>query len=93
MFTFTFGLIEIVDHPSKDDSSIVVYWVHNIFFQFVEVELSNGHLRIEPIVENVEAHVTYPLEVPRTIPRKVLWIEFSHAALLLALPFSRPFNF
>lgn len=73
-FVISFGLTEIVDHSLHFDQSIVQHFVQSIHFNFVEVELSNGSLCLESLVEHVNNYVTPPLEIPRihTVTRKIV---------------------
>ena len=93
MFFVTFGLSEIVDSHSRSNVSYLRHSIQTVEFNFVEVELSDGSMRVEALVENSYSYTSYPLEIPRTPQRKVFWIEISQNMLLLALPLTRPQRF
>ena len=92
MFFVTFGLSEIVDSHSRSNVSYLRHSIQTVEFNFVEVELSDGSMRVEALVENSYSYTSYPLEIPRTFARKVFWIEPSHFIILLGIPF-RPQRF
>ena len=92
MFLISFGLSEIVDSPTRENSSYLRHEIHTIEFNLIEVELSNGSVRTEAIVENTYSYATYPLEIPRSIPRKAFWIDSQPYIILFGIP-SRPQSF
>lgn len=66
------------------------HFTYSVLFDMVEVHLSNDTIRMEPVVAQIHFNVTVSATVPRTIRRKVIWIELSNICILLALPLSRP---
>lgn len=91
--TFTFGITEIVDSPILRGVSYMRHYVFVVSYRLVEVEVASGHTRLESLVENFYSHSTFPLAIPRTFSRKVLWIEYDDINLILSILSSRPLYF